>query len=191
MEKWDERSEQWIRSQADRDETFGPATEKMLDMSEIKAGCRLLDVAAGAGGQTLLAARRVGASGYVLATDISTNMLKSAADAVRTAGLTNVETRVMNAGNLDLDADSFDVIICRLAAISAAWSSTSPTLRSDCVIDASLAREHCLRSVSGTLREPARPKPWCGQACAPRRCAVRRTRACCESSLPSLHGGAA
>jgi len=60
-----------------------------------------------------LAAQRVGPSGYVLATDISTDMLEAAADAVRRAGLINVETRVMDGENLDLDSDSFDAVICR------------------------------------------------------------------------------
>ena len=113
MANWDERAEWWTRRQAERDEIFGPATEVMLDMANIKAGYRVLDVAAGAGGQTLLAARRVGPNGYVLAIDFSANMLNSAADAVRKAGLTNVETRVMDAENLDLDADSFDAVICQ------------------------------------------------------------------------------
>jgi ubiquinone/menaquinone biosynthesis C-methylase UbiE len=37
-----------------------------------------------------MAARRVGPTGYVLATDISANMLKVATDAAREADLTNV-----------------------------------------------------------------------------------------------------
>jgi len=115
MATWDaERVERWNRSQAQRSETFGPATEMMLDLADIQTGNRVLDVAAGTGDQTLSAAERVGPTGYVLAIDVSTNMLNSAAEAVRTAGLTNVETRVMNAENLDLDADSFDAVICRL-----------------------------------------------------------------------------
>ena len=36
-------------------------------------------------------------------------------EAARKEGLTNVETRVMNADNLALDADSFDAVICRIA----------------------------------------------------------------------------
>ncbi len=116
MAKWDDgRSEQWIHSQAERSETYGPATEMMLDLADLRTGNRVLDVAAGTGEQTLLVARRVGPNGYVLATDLSTNMLNIAADAARTAGLNNVETRVMDAENLDLDADSFDAVICRLA----------------------------------------------------------------------------
>jgi ubiquinone/menaquinone biosynthesis C-methylase UbiE len=56
----------------------------------------------------------LGPTGYVLATDISASMLKLAADAAREAGLTNVETRVIDAENIDLDADSFDAVICQL-----------------------------------------------------------------------------
>jgi len=109
-----EFAERWSRRQAERGETLGPATERMFDLAGLGAGNRVLDVAAGTGDQTLLAARRVSPNGYVLAIDLSANMLNSAAEAARKAGLTNVETRVMNAENLDLDADSFDVVICRL-----------------------------------------------------------------------------
>ncbi len=45
----------------------------------------------------------------------SANMLNVAAEAARKEGITNVETRVMNAENLELDADSFDAVICRIA----------------------------------------------------------------------------
>ena len=48
-------------------------------------------------------------------TDDSASMLKVAAEAARNEGLTNVETRVMNAENLALDADSFDAVISRNA----------------------------------------------------------------------------
>ena len=42
-------------------------------------------------------------------------MLNVAAEAARKEGLTNVETRVMNAENLTFDADSFDAVISRIA----------------------------------------------------------------------------
>jgi SAM-dependent methyltransferase len=114
MAEWDERAERWNRRQAQRNEIFGPATEMMLDLADLRTGNRVLDVAAGTGDQTLLAAQRVGPNGYVLAIDISTAMLTNADEAIRKAGLTNVETRIMDAENLDLDADSFDAVICRL-----------------------------------------------------------------------------
>ena len=55
---------------------LGPATDIMLDMAAIGPGHRVLDVAAGAGDQTLQAAERVGPSGHVLATDISANHIR-------------------------------------------------------------------------------------------------------------------
>jgi SAM-dependent methyltransferase len=109
-----EIAQQRNRGRARRAEIQGPATELMLDLAEVRTGIRVLDVAAGTGDQTLIAAQRVGPTGYVLATDISGSMLKLASDAAREAGLTNVETRVMDAENIGLDADSFDAVICQL-----------------------------------------------------------------------------
>lgn len=102
------------RGRAQRSAMHGQATQMMLDLAGVGTGSRVLDIAAGTGDQTLLAARRVGATGYVLATDISAAMMKLAADAAREAGIANVETRIMDAENMDLEADSFDAVICQL-----------------------------------------------------------------------------
>lgn len=102
------------RGRAQRSAMHGQATQMMLDLAGVGTGSRVLDVAAGTGDQTLVAARRVGPTGYVLATDISAPMMKLAADAAREASLANVETRVMDAENMDLEADSFDAVICQL-----------------------------------------------------------------------------
>ena len=116
-EKWGltESADWWSAGQARRQQIYGAATEMMLEAASVQPGSRVLDVAAGTGDQTLMAARRVGPTGNVLATDDSASMLKVAAEAARNEGLTNVETRVMNAENLALDADSFDAVICRNA----------------------------------------------------------------------------
>ena len=116
-EKWGltESADWWSAGQALRQQVTGAATEMMLELASIQPGSRVLDVAAGTGDQTLMVARRVGPTGNVLATDNSASMLKVAAEAARKEGLTNVETRVMNAENLALDADSFDAVICRNA----------------------------------------------------------------------------
>ena len=104
---------EWQQRKAERGKVNAIADETMLDLANLRAGSRVLDVAAGTGEQTISAAQRVGPTGYVLATDISTSMLNLAAEAVRDAGLTNVETRVMDAADIDLEADSFDAVICR------------------------------------------------------------------------------
>ena len=46
-------------------------TEVMLDAAGVTAGSRVLDVAAGAGGQAAAAAERTGSDGIVLATDVA------------------------------------------------------------------------------------------------------------------------
>ena len=90
----------------------------MLDLAGVAAGSRVLDVAAGAGEQTLTAARRVGPEGSVLATDLSPRILEFAASVASQAGLTNVETRVLDGERSDeLEAESFDAVISRVALV--------------------------------------------------------------------------
>jgi ubiquinone/menaquinone biosynthesis C-methylase UbiE len=86
----------------------------MLDLAGVSAGARVLDVAAGAGGQTLAAARRVGPDGAVLATDIAPAILEYAERDARAAGLANVAVRAMDAEALDVEPGTFDAAICRL-----------------------------------------------------------------------------
>ena len=78
-QQWQEAAAAWHRWGPTLEAWLGEATELMLDLARIGEGSRVLDVAAGAGGQTLAAARRVGPSGSVLATDISSNILEFAA----------------------------------------------------------------------------------------------------------------
>jgi ubiquinone/menaquinone biosynthesis C-methylase UbiE len=98
-----------------RGEASEAVTEMMLDLANIQVDDRVLELAAGMGDLAVMTARRVGPDGYVLATDISDSMLKYAAEAAREAGITNIETRVMDAENLDVAPDSFNVALCRFA----------------------------------------------------------------------------
>lgn len=96
---------------------LGPVTEIMLDMARIGPGNGVLDVAAGAGDQTLQAAERVGPSGHVLATDISGNILAFAAENARAAGYRNIETKVLDGEDLDVPEGMFDAVISRVGLI--------------------------------------------------------------------------
>lgn len=117
-EQWQEAAGRWHGWGPVLEDWLGEATETMLDMAGVGPGSRVLDVAAGAGGQTLAAARRVGPDGYVLATDISSNILEFAAQAAREAGLTNVETRVLDGESLEeLEEGSFDAVTSRIGLI--------------------------------------------------------------------------
>jgi SAM-dependent methyltransferase len=106
----------WQRSGVARAQILAPLTERMLDLAGVDIGDRVLDVAAGTGEQTLLAAQRVGPSGSVLAIDIAARMLALAEEAAAGAGLRNIETRVLDARDLNLvEPASFDAAMARLA----------------------------------------------------------------------------
>jgi SAM-dependent methyltransferase len=117
-EQWPAEAEAWARWGPTLERWFGDATETMLDMAGVQAGGRVLDVAAGAGGQTRAAARRVGPQGSVLATDISGSVLAFAEQAAHDAGLMNVTTQVMDAQRLQVPAGSFDAVISRVGFIA-------------------------------------------------------------------------
>jgi SAM-dependent methyltransferase len=110
-EQWQDAAEAWHRWDPTFDEWLGPATERMLDLSSVGEGTRVLDVAAGSGGQTLAAARR-GAT--VLATDISEAILEYAAAEARRAGFDRVATRALDGEELDVEPGTFDAVISRL-----------------------------------------------------------------------------
>jgi ubiquinone/menaquinone biosynthesis C-methylase UbiE len=74
-EQWQSAAEAWDRWTPTLQSWLGPPTELMLDLARIGPGDRVLDIAAGAGEPAMTAAKRVGPTGSVLATDISSNIL--------------------------------------------------------------------------------------------------------------------
>jgi SAM-dependent methyltransferase len=117
-QQWEDAAEAWHRWGAVLESWLGEATDLMLDVAGVRAGSRVLDVAAGAGGQSLKAARRAGAEGRVVATDVSPTILSYAAAAAAEAGLTTVETIEADGEDLDgLAAGDFDAVISRLGLI--------------------------------------------------------------------------
>ena len=102
--KWEDTIAQWV----------APATEAMLDMAGVIPGAQVLDLASGAGSQTLHAARRVGATGRVVASDISETMLQHVRENARAARLENVSTLAGAAEDLEVEPGSFDAVTCRL-----------------------------------------------------------------------------
>jgi ubiquinone/menaquinone biosynthesis C-methylase UbiE len=109
-----ETAERWQQDAERRRNNFAVATERMLEAAALKPGDHVLDVAAGTGDQSVLAAQLVGPGGSILATDISAQMLDIAARVAEQEGLTTITTRVMDAEQLDLKDNTFDAVICRL-----------------------------------------------------------------------------
>ena len=116
--QWESAAPAWDRWGSLIARWLGASTEAMLDMAGVREGSRVLDVAAGAGEQTLVAARRAGPTGHVLATDISPTILTYAAKAARAAGLANVETKELDGERHEtLPEGAFDAAISRVGLI--------------------------------------------------------------------------
>lgn len=113
-EHWDRCAQGWDANSNRLRRWLREATDAMLEMAEVKTGARVLDVAAGAGDQTLDIAERVGTSGTVLATDLSAGVLRLAEKKLRSAGYSNVEFSVQDGECLTVADRSFDAAICRL-----------------------------------------------------------------------------
>ena len=120
-------------------------SDRLLELADVQSGHRVLDVATGIGEPAVTAAHRVGATGHVVATDQSPQMLAIAQERVAGLGLQNVEFKVMDAEALDLPERSFDAVLCRWglmflpdlkAALSGMWRSLTPGGRmATCVWD--------------------------------------------------------
>lgn len=111
---WEDAADSWNAWSEIRHRWLAGLTEQLLDMTGIGPGARVLDVAAGAGEQTLQIAKLVGSEGSVLATDLSSKLMNHTAARAKAAGVANIETRVMDAENLELEEESFDAVVCRL-----------------------------------------------------------------------------
>jgi ubiquinone/menaquinone biosynthesis C-methylase UbiE len=113
-QQWDRMAQGWSDSSAVIRPWLRDATQAMLTMAGVKPGAHVLDVAAGAGDQTIDIAERVGPSGYVLATDLSSEILRHAAHNVAQAGHRMVETKVSDGELLAVEDARFDAVVCRL-----------------------------------------------------------------------------
>jgi SAM-dependent methyltransferase len=109
--QWQDAAQAWHSWDPVFDRWLGPATELMLDLAGVTAETRVIDIAAGSGGQSIAAGRR-GAT--VLATVISSNILAEAAEAARAAGISTIATRVVDGEDLDVEPGTFDAAISRL-----------------------------------------------------------------------------
>lgn len=116
-DQWQAAAAAWRRWQPVIDSWLREGTDLMLDLAEVQAGARVLDVAAGAGGQSFAAAQRVGLKGEVLATDIAENLVRYLEEDAAAAGLTQVRAAVMDGEDLHVPPGRFDAVICRLGLI--------------------------------------------------------------------------
>lgn len=104
----------WERASA---EMGKGVTDALVDYAAPQLGERVLDLACGTGAPSLKVARRVGPTGHVIATDLSEEPLKIAAERARERKLENIEFRHADAHALPFSDNDFDLITCRFGVM--------------------------------------------------------------------------
>lgn len=112
-DSWSNVAAGWKKWWQTMERSAKPASERLVEMAQIRPGHKVLDVATGIGEPAVTAARKVGPTGRVIATDQATQMLAIARERVAALGLTNVEFREIDAEALDFPGAHFDAILSR------------------------------------------------------------------------------
>jgi ubiquinone/menaquinone biosynthesis C-methylase UbiE len=116
--QWQEAADAWHGWGRFIGEWLGEATETMIELAHVHEGSAVLDVAAGAGEQSMRIARRVGPTGRVLATDIAPDLLLRAASDAAAEGLPQVETLELDGEAVEtLEPATFDAVVSRVGLI--------------------------------------------------------------------------
>src|SRR5512139_1418566 len=89
-----------------------PMVLPLLDLADLRAGERVLDLATGTGMLARLAARRVTPGGAVTGLDLNDEMLKAARELPLPPGL-KIEWLQGSAQALPFDDGTFDVVVCQ------------------------------------------------------------------------------
>jgi SAM-dependent methyltransferase len=167
-QQWQDAAEAWHRWGPTIEDWLGAATTRMLDAAQVTPGASVLDVAAGAGGQSLIAARRVGPTGHVLATDISPAILEYAMKSAAEAGLGNVSTLEADGEQLLVAPGTFDAVISRVgliyfpdqkAALTGMYAALRPGGRLSAVVYSTAERNGFFSIPVGIIRRRAQLAP--------------------------------
>lgn len=110
---WDSVAEGWQKWWNTIEVGADKVSYRLIELAEIKQGSRVLDIATGIGEPAVTAAKHVGNSGHVLATDISPQMLSIAKQRAISLGLQDViEFKEGDTETINLPT-SFDAVFCR------------------------------------------------------------------------------
>jgi ubiquinone/menaquinone biosynthesis C-methylase UbiE len=118
-QSWDNVARGWQKWWKTFEKDAQKVNERLVELAEIKQGDRVIDIATGIGEPAITAAKKVGVEGYVLATDISPQMLAIAKERTVSLGLQNiVEFKEVDAEKiLDLQQHQplspFAAVLCR------------------------------------------------------------------------------
>jgi ubiquinone/menaquinone biosynthesis C-methylase UbiE len=111
---WDSVAEGWQKWWKTIEVGADKVSHRLIELAEIKPGSRILDIATGIGEPAVTAAKHVGNSGHVLATDISPQMLSIAKQRAISLGLQDlIEFKEGDTETITLPTSTFDAVFCR------------------------------------------------------------------------------
>src|SRR5919204_740106 len=112
-ENWDRIAPNWETEREFLWAGSGVVGDRLVERLAPQPGDTVLELAAGTGDTGFLVASRIGDGGRLISTDFSPSMLEAARREGRRRGLDNVEYRVLDAEDMDLDDSSVDRVVCR------------------------------------------------------------------------------
>jgi SAM-dependent methyltransferase len=95
------------------DERGAGVTAELLSRAQLRPGDRVLELACGAGGVGLAAAKLVAPGGDVVLSDVVPEMTEIAAARAAAAGLVNISARPLDLEDIDEPDGAFDAVLCR------------------------------------------------------------------------------
>ena len=113
MREWTAVAPAWDRHRAHLFESTRRVSEQIVERVDPQPGQTLLELTAGPGDTGFLAAERLGSEGLLISSDFVPEMVESARKEGAGRGLTNVEFRVLDAQQIELDDASVDGVISR------------------------------------------------------------------------------
>jgi len=97
-----------------------PAHDALFDFANIQQGQKIIDIACGTGLISFRAAAATGSKGFVLGTDISDKMIEIADKTAKEDGIINIRFERMDATELKINDEAFDVAVLTLGLIDGA-----------------------------------------------------------------------
>ncbi len=108
---WDKAAEYYDKSWKDQ---LKPSQDKLLEMADPKPGEKVIETSCGTGLVTFRIAKKIGANGHILATDLSDTMIDMANSIASDMDFENITFQRMDAEELKVSENKFDLGICSL-----------------------------------------------------------------------------
>ena len=115
QQQWGDSADRWARAAEEEDTgASAEAAAWMLEVASPEPGERILELACGAGRVGLQAASRVTPDGTVICSDFAEAMVQAVNERIARLGLSSTaEARVLDAQQLGLEDERFDLVLCR------------------------------------------------------------------------------